>query len=183
MTDARLDRLKMHATKGELVLFLGAGALVGSTIGKDNRPPLLGVALRDRLQELFFKEEGPTNVSLKRVCTNIQNTKGKEKLREALVELLTPVNPSKALLDIPRLRWRAIYTVNVDDSIERAYENSTERTQDLKVVVLSDHKEARNPDKEVSNTIQIVAILRRLLPNSTLNYVNYQMPRACFFAA
>lgn len=41
MTDERLDRLKMYASKGELVFFLGAGALVGSTIGKDKRPPLL----------------------------------------------------------------------------------------------------------------------------------------------
>lgn len=172
MTDARLDRLKMHATKGELVLFLGAGALVGSTIGKDNRPPLLGVALRDRLQELFFKDEGPTNVSLKRVCTNIQNTKGKEKLREALVELLTPVNPSKALLDIPRLSWRAIYTVNVDDSIERAYENSTERTQDLKIVVLSDHKEARNPDKEIS-LLKLHGCLRYAESNLIFSHKDY----------
>lgn len=172
MTDARLDRLKMHATKGELVLFLGAGALVGSTIGKDNHPPLLGVVLRDRLQEIFFKEEGATSVSLKRVCTNIQNTKGKEKLREALVELLTPVNPSKALLDIPRLSWRAIYTVNVDDSIERAYENSTERTQDLKVVVLSDHKEARNPDKEVS-LLKLHGCLRYAESNLIFSHKDY----------
>ncbi|MGB7542939.1 MAG: hypothetical protein WBM28_13115, partial [Burkholderiales bacterium] len=34
------------AAKGELVLFLGAGAIVGSLIGKDNRKPLLA---KDRL--------------------------------------------------------------------------------------------------------------------------------------
>lgn len=172
MTDARLDRLKMYATKGELVLFLGAGALVGSTIGKDSRPPLLGFALRDRLQELFFKDEGPTNVSLKRVCTNIQNTKGQGKLREALVDILTPVNPSKALLDIPRLSWRAIYTVNVDDSVERAYENSIERTQDLKVVVLPDHKEARNPDKETS-LLKLHGCLRYAESNLIFSHKDY----------
>jgi len=172
MTDARLDRLKMHAAKGELVLFLGAGALVGSTIGKDKRPPLLGDALRDRLQERFFKEEGETKYSLKRVCTNIQNTKGKDKLREVLVELLTPVNPSKGILEIPRLSWRAIYTVNVDDAIERAYENSEERTQDLKIVVLPDHKEARNPDKELS-LLKLHGCLRYAESNLIFSHKDY----------
>lgn len=176
MTDERLKRLQEYASKGEIVLFLGAGALVGSTIGADRRQPLLGDALRDCLQDRFFKEEGPTKHSLKRVCTNIQNIKGKDKFREALTEFLTPVNPSKGLLEIPRLSWRAIYTTNVDDAIERAYENSSERTQDIRVVVLPEHREARNPDKEVS-LFKLHGCLRHAESNLIFTHKDYTVAK------
>lgn len=85
----------------------------------------------------FFPEEGPTNNTLKRVCSSIQNIKGKPRLREALVDLLIPVNPSKSLLEISKIRWKAIYTVNVDDAIERAYENESEKSRSFFQLYLS----------------------------------------------
>ncbi|OAI00888.1 hypothetical protein A1353_18940 [Methylomonas methanica] len=61
-----------------------------------------------------------------------------------------PVNPSNALLTIPKIVWRAIYTVNVDDSVEQAYTAIDDRVQTLVPLVLSGDKAARNHDIEVT---------------------------------
>jgi hypothetical protein len=85
--ETRNEELLTAIDEDDLVLFLGAGAIVGSTVGSHCRPALLGDGLRDELQCRFFPEEGPTRSSLKRVCTSIQNLKGPDKLREALADI------------------------------------------------------------------------------------------------
>lgn len=150
MTNSIRENLLQNISTGETVLFLGAGAIYGSSIGKDRSSALLGNALRDKLQEKFFSEEGSTNLSLKRICSNIQSLKGNSVLQQALTDFLMPVNPSNALITIPRIVWRAIYTVNIDDSIEQAYSVTDERVQKLVPVVSPGDKAARNHDLEVS---------------------------------
>lgn len=144
------DKLIRDVSSGGTVLFLGAGALKGSTIGPKCSPPLLGDELRDKLQAKFFPDEGSTRATLKRVCSNITSLKSGDDLRQALVDLLVPVNPSSALRSVPRISWRAIYTVNVDDSLERAYDSIDERTQTLISVSSANDKAATNRDTEVT---------------------------------
>jgi tetratricopeptide (TPR) repeat protein len=164
--EKRNDKLLEAVRTGDaLVLFLGAGAIVGSTVGKNNQDAFLGDRLRDELHRRFFPSEGATRVSLKRVCSSIQSLKGPDKLRGALVDILLPVNPSKALLTVPTIPWRAVYSINVDDSVERAYESTSDRVQDLKPVVLPSDRAASDPRTEVSY-YKLHGCLRR--PESTL---------------
>ncbi len=150
MNDKIVNNLRNDLEAGEIVLFLGAGAIFGSTIGADNKPALLGDTLRDKLQSQFFPTEGPAKSSLKRVCSSIQSIRGKDALRQALIDLLIPVNPSSALRSLPKFSWSAIYTVNVDDAIENVYESAPDRTQKLIPVVLPGDKAARDRTTEVS---------------------------------
>lgn len=165
MAQHTADSVLPMAAAGDLVLFLGAGAVFGSTVGSQRRPALLGNTLRDELQRRFFPEERATTASLKQICSSIQNLKGVDKLREALTDLLLPVNPSKALLEIPRVQWRAIYSVNVDDSVERAYEATSNIVQSPRTVVLPYDVAAHDPTCEVSY-YKLHGCLRR--PESTL---------------
>lgn len=151
-TGDSLEMLIEFASRGELVLFLGAGALAGSRVGLNKTAPLLGDGLRDKLHSQFFPTEPPTKLSLKRVCGNIVAAPGGSEgvLRQALVDLLTPVVPSASLQMIPSISWKAIFTVNVDDAVEKAYELMPDRVQDLCPVVLPGDIEARDPSVEVS---------------------------------
>ena len=119
------------ASTGHLVLFLGAGANAGSTIGLRNRSVLLGNSLSLALAARFFPGEAHSAPSLRATCRDIVNNYGRDQLREALIDLLIPVNPSAAMAFMPRIGWSGIYTVNVDDAVERAYETSPQRVQNL----------------------------------------------------
>lgn len=170
------DRLLRDVSSGNTVLFLGAGALAGSTIGSKQNPPLLGDALRDKLQFHFFPDDGSTKGTLKRVCSTIQSLNGQEALRQALADMLMPVNPSNALLTLPKIVWRAIYTVNVDDSIEQAYELVDDRAQTLIPVVLSGDKAARNHDTEITY-YKLHGCLRRPDDNLIFSHRDYTESR------
>lgn len=144
------NKLLSDISSGDAVLFLGAGAVFGSTIGMRKAAPLLGDGLRDKLQSHFFPDEGATRLSLKRVCSNIQNLMGQPSLHQNLVDLLNPVNPSKALQVIPKITWQTIYTVNVDDSLERTYDLVEDKAQKLIPIVLPQDKAAQDRTTQVS---------------------------------
>lgn len=157
---------------GNVVLFLGAGAIYGSTIGKLHAPALLGESLQEKLHDRFFKNEPRTKISLKRICSNIQSLHGENALREALVDLLIPVNPSKALMHIPKLSWNSIYTVNVDDSLERSFDSVEECTQALVPIVLPEDKAARDRTTEV-NYYKLHGCLRKPESNLIFSHRDY----------
>lgn len=144
------EELLSAVSKGRVVLFLGAGAIAGSTIGTEKKPALLGKDLASALVKRFFPEEINSIPSLRGVCRDIINNFNRNVLRESLFELLTPVNPSNSLMQIPKIQWAGIYTVNVDDAVERAYENNSQKAQNLVSVVLPDDIAAEDRLKEVS---------------------------------
>lgn len=150
MIDKAKDALLEFAQSGQLVLFLGAGAIRESTIGPENKKPLLGKDVANELVKMVFGETEDTNDSLAKVCADIDRIYGRPRLRESLIDLLTPVHPSEGLRRIPLIRWAAIFTVNVDDSIERAYETVATRVQDLRPVALAEDVAANDIQIEIS---------------------------------
>lgn len=144
------DQLLKAAYAGDLVLFLGAGVVAGSKVGKDQRQAFLGSQLAQALAGHFFPDEPYRNESLKRICTEVENIEGKDKLVRGLSDLLLPVTPSDALKIIPTIQWKCIYTVNVDNSLEQSYDAVEEQVQGLVPVIQPHDRIAENPFFEVS---------------------------------
>jgi len=144
------DQLLKAAYAGDLVLFLGAGVVAGSKVGKDQRQAFLGSQLAQALAGLFFPDEPYRNESLKRICTEVENIEGKSKLVRGLSDLLLPVTPSDALKIIPTIQWKSIYTVNVDNSLEQSYDAVEEQVQGLVPVIQPHDRIAENLFFEVS---------------------------------
>jgi tetratricopeptide (TPR) repeat protein len=137
------------ASDGRLVLFLGAGVNVGCEMGNPPMPAPLGQQLAEGLSLQFFPDEQYRGESLRAVCTKIQNIEGKQKLREALIQRLSPAKPSQALLHIPQMEWESIYSVNIDDVLETAYSTARQRVQNLIPIVLYSDVSVSDAETEV----------------------------------
>src|SRR5207253_558933 len=61
---------------------------------------------------------------------------GRQELVRFVVEILEPLQPSQSYKQLPRVRWRALFTTNYDDLIEEAYQ-ATSRVQTLQPVDLA----------------------------------------------
>ena len=144
------QNLLKAALEGELVLFLGSGVVAGSHVGKEKTPAYLGLQLAEKLAKEFFPTDPYKNESLKRICTEIENIKGKEALISSLSELLLPVLPSEYLKIIPEILWSAIFTVNVDNSLEESYRIRGAKVQNLIPIVKPHDSLSESSNYEVS---------------------------------
>ncbi|MBU1344167.1 MAG: SIR2 family protein [Proteobacteria bacterium] len=143
------DKLLEDASKGELVLFLGAGINVGCKMGD---PPLdapLGNTLPADISNHFFPEEPYTGESLRSVSGKIQKIKTDKKLREYLAKRLHPVELSNALSLVPLIKWKSIYTVNIDYGIETAYAKISDKVQNIHPIILPNDPVAADIDMEL----------------------------------
>lgn len=123
MEDERLIECIEHALSGSAICFLGAGF---STLARDSSGKLQVPGTFDLTEELWQragtpKEEGATLTDL----ADFFEMNGKiELLRQHLISRLTLTAPSEAQRNVLSLPWRAIFTTNFDDVVERCL-NST----------------------------------------------------------
>lgn len=118
-----LDQLK----KGQVVLFLGAGASLGAEHPKGKQPPI-GNQLADALDEEFFKGEYK-GVPLDKVAELAISETDLTTVQEFIKDIYTEFTPGALHKIIPLLPWKAIATTNYDLIIERAYDEVAERVQ------------------------------------------------------
>lgn len=124
-TGPDVERLITAIRQGDCALFLGAGVSIDS--GAPNGRDLTGELAAE------FLHETDTTYSLGQVAALVEALEGRKGLDEWLIKRLDGLSPSATLLEIPRYRWRAIYTVNFDTLIEDAYRQAPEAAQRLKV--------------------------------------------------
>jgi cold shock CspA family protein/tetratricopeptide (TPR) repeat protein len=115
--------------RGEAILFLGAGASRGATGKKGERAPS-GDDLRDILCDRFLGSQ-LKNKALAQVAEFAKNEAGLGKVQEEIRALFVPLYPADFHLLIPQFRWHAIVTTNFDLVIERAYDQTPARLQNL----------------------------------------------------
>ncbi len=111
------------------VLFLGAGASYGAKHPKGNVIPS-GDDLRDLICDKFLGGKLKQK-SLSAVAAMAGSEVGLSGFQLYIHDLLTPFQPTDYHLLIPKFRWRAIATTNLDLIIERAYLNLPTRLQNL----------------------------------------------------
>lgn len=135
---ALMDAIKEQRT----VLFLGAGASREATHPTGQQIPQ-GDGLRDMICDKFLggalKEK-----SLTAVASMASSEAGAAEFQKFVRDLLLPFGPADFHLMIPKFRWRAIATTNLDLIIEKSYEATPSPLQNLvKTVKDGDNFESR----------------------------------------
>lgn len=118
----------MHALQnGKCVLFVGAG--IGRHMRKPNDETAPdGRALCVAMAERFNIPLG-ADPDLRKVSQLVELRKSRSELESFVSSALSGFEPDAVLKWITTIRWRAIFTTNYDDAIERAYEVSAHPLQ------------------------------------------------------
>lgn len=125
-----------HALEsGECVLFIGAG--IGKHLqNKEGKSAPSAFELAQEIADHFSINIGHVN-DLAKVSQIVEIRKGRQELLTFLQKRLANLQPDETLQWLFTLRWRAIYTTNYDDSIQRAYELIPEPPQKPLTIALS----------------------------------------------
>lgn len=126
------NELHVAIKKGELILFLGAGASKGCTT-RIGAKLLDGAALAKHLAEIGQYDYA--DEPLDEVYGAVRAKLG-SRLDHVLEGLFRDTQPSPEYLALASFAWRRIYTLNVDDALENAIRR--QRVQNLHVRVLGD---------------------------------------------
>ena len=112
--------LRDGVARGEVALFLGAGASRGARLPDGKRMPM-GGDLRDLIADRFLGGKGKDR-SLEEVANYAANQAGRAALDSFVAEQVRPFGPSAGHLLLPAFRWQTLFTINYDLLVERAYE-------------------------------------------------------------
>jgi len=117
-----------HALEsGQCVLFVGAGA-GANLLGPDGKTAPDGTALASEMAAHFgIETEGITDLA--KIAEFVELTKGRTELETFLRKRLDGLEPDEHLKWLPTVRWKAIYTTNYDQGLERAYELTAKPVQ------------------------------------------------------
>lgn len=146
MTELPLG-LKTALESGESVLFVGAG--IGEHLrDAAGEPAPDGPTLaRDLAQHFSIESEGDTDLAT--IAQVVELRKGRTELETFLQKRLADLKPDDVMQWLFSLRWKAIYTTNYDDGIERAYSLIATPTQRPITVTLTPEIVPFDPRLEV----------------------------------
>lgn len=125
--------LRHSLESGHCVLFVGAGA-GRHLLSNDGTPAPDGAALTSELAD-YFNIPGAEYHTLANLSEYVEITKGRTELETFLKKKLADLTPDPILQWIPTIRWKAIYTTNYDNGIERCYELAPNPAQTPRVAV------------------------------------------------
>ena len=112
--------LRQALETGECVLFVGAG--VGDhLLDSGGRPTPDGATLSRELARNFAIDTS-TPGDLRKIATVVELRKGRAELEAFLTKRLANVTPDDTFLWLATRKWKAIFTTNYDNGIQRAYE-------------------------------------------------------------
>lgn len=117
--------LRSALEAGECVLFIGAGIGCHLNIGPKKAPT--GPELALELIEQF--KLGVDSPDLAKVARLVELRKSRADLVAYLGKRLGDAEPDEILGWLPQMRWRAIFTTNYDQGIERAYARCAKPSQ------------------------------------------------------
>jgi len=118
---------------GDCILFLGAGAAIGSEGQKGEKPPS-GAKLRDLLSDKFLGGKNKDK-SLARVAEYAKYESSLPDVQDFIRSVFLPLQPASFHKLIPLFRWFAIVSTNYDLVVERAYDAVAQRKQQLRPII------------------------------------------------
>ena len=111
--------LRSAMESGNCVLFVGAG--IGPHLFASNGAPLPdGAALATEMAKHFGIQTGGQS-DLSKVAEVVELNRGRPELESYLRNRFSDIHPDEKLQWLLSFRWKAIYTTNYDDGIEKAY--------------------------------------------------------------
>lgn len=111
------QNIKDAILKGDLVIFLGAGASANAKNSSQDSLPL-GSGLGSILAEDLGMTFNPNEDNLQSVYEAYLNLKGTETLNKKLFKIFGNCNPSIDYINLAKLPIYRIYSLNIDDSFE-----------------------------------------------------------------
>ena len=131
MNNLEVQELKRILFDTNPILFLGAGFSYGATNDKGIIPT--GEALKDEIFKEFVEKKVTQSdadeirvSSLQDMCQFIYDyLNKKEELKTFLMSRFKGVKPKDFHLLLTSYQWKRIYTVNIDDLVEKIYSNNT----------------------------------------------------------
>lgn len=112
--------LRQALESGDCVLFVGAG-IAFHQHGPDGKQAPDGWGLAKELAD-FFSIEMEELKPLAKVSQIVQLRKGRAELEACLKKRLADLTPDETLIWLSSRRWKAIFTTNYDNGIQRCYE-------------------------------------------------------------
>jgi len=116
-------------TEQRAVLFLGAGASIGAVHPRGEKIPT-GIELRDRLCDRFLAGK-LKHRSLSEVTEFAVNETSLDEVQVFVADVFKDFRAAEFHKLIPAFRWHAIVTTNIDLIIESAYDETSDRLQQL----------------------------------------------------
>jgi hypothetical protein len=116
-----LDQAIKHALNGDALLFLGSGFSIGAkpTVGDSF---LSGRQLAKHLYQLAGDETDDDQLNYAADAYEAEH--GPDALLAVIKRICTASEVSEFHKKIPSVPWKAIFTTNYDDILERAYEDT-----------------------------------------------------------
>lgn len=142
-----IQELENVLIKNNPILFLGSGfSRFGSNsfgdipIGKDLKKEIFKTFIKGNVNESDAEEID--SFDLQDTCQFVNiNLEKKDELKDFLIERLSNIEPQKFHMYLSSYPWKKIYTVNIDDLVERIY-----RRAKKKIVVQNMNKKKNNGD-------------------------------------
>jgi hypothetical protein len=155
MSDTKIETLvnlpidlQQSLDSGNCVLFIGAG--VGEYLRKPDGVCLPCAAELAAGIAVHFEVNAEGSSDLAKIAQIVElRKKGRKELYGFLQERLSPVTPDASMCWLFSRPWRAIYTTNYDDGIERAYDLNKNPVQTPIVATVTADMKATNPMFEV----------------------------------
>jgi len=123
-----IDKVK----QGKVILFLGSGALYGATLPGKGIP--LGNDLRDILCDRFLNDSFKSS-DLAHVAAMAISQTCLFDVQDFIKDYFAELEPADFHKQIPKFKWRALFTTNYDLLIENCYKGVSDSLQDLCVIL------------------------------------------------
>lgn len=118
---------------GQVILFLGSGASIGSA-SENGEQPLSALQLRDQISDAFLAGK-LRDKPLAQVAEIAKSSSNLMAVQEFIANKFSGLLPAEFHKLIPTFRWHAIVTTNYDLVVERAYQDYDKPLQELAPVI------------------------------------------------
>lgn len=121
---------------GRVALFLGAGALYGSTLGGGRSIPN-GNDLRTLLSNQFLNGKFSED-NLAHVASLSISAFSLSEVQSFIAEYFQDIQPSQYHQLIPQFNWKALFTTNYDRLVEKTYQDTHNSCQNIVTIIADD---------------------------------------------
>ena len=129
--------LKEKVMKGEVVLFLGAGASRDVLDSKGNKTYISVDCLKEALSTKYLDGRKQSE-SLSVIAEYAKDLSSLRDVQSDIKNIFKDLGPNTFHEKIAKFKWKAIVTTNYDLVIEKAYQNENDRLQKLVPIISND---------------------------------------------
>ncbi|MBO3657814.1 SIR2 family NAD-dependent protein deacylase [Acinetobacter haemolyticus] len=162
-----MNYIEQKILDGQAVLFLGAGASYNCTNLSGLRIGFTGKELLEKICNKFLN--GPqVGITLDVASTLAIEIAGRTEFDQFLKELVGEFEPTEEHELLTKFRWKAIFTTNYDEAIEKAYLNERKNAKQKieKIICDNDHIQQAYSSVDKLPLIKIHGCITRLNDNS-----------------